>query len=132
MGKVLSHKDFYESKVWFKLRLAIYKSSPLICLKCGSSKDIEIDHIKPKSTHPHLSFDVFNLQPLCRECNQEKSNLNSYDYRDSDFILSLIDFIESSKIDYKKIKRTYKPSKFVSTYTKRHKKIRLSKFKAKN
>ena len=95
---------FHNSKTWLKLRIIIYESIGKKCLKCNSKKNIEIDHIKPKSKYPKLAFDVFNLQPLCRECNKEKSNITIDDYRSSDDINSLIDFCKKHNINHKDIK----------------------------
>ncbi|WP_232295640.1 HNH endonuclease signature motif containing protein [Pseudorhodobacter aquimaris] len=35
----------------------------------------EIDHIKPVRTHPELSFDPRNLQPLCGPCHTKKTRI---------------------------------------------------------
>ena len=43
------------------------------CLGCGRTDvDLKVDHVKPKSRGGRASFE--NLQPLCRECNNEKGN----------------------------------------------------------
>lgn len=44
------------------------------CMQCGSTENLEADHILPVSTHPELSLDPSNGQALCRKCNGEKSN----------------------------------------------------------
>lgn len=49
------------------------------CLKCGSNKDLTIDHVIPVSmggTNHHS-----NLQLLCRKCNSIKGNYPE-DYRE--------------------------------------------------
>jgi hypothetical protein len=43
-----------------------------------------IDHIKPKSKFPELTFSFHNLQVLCENCNMGKSNLFSDDWRKPD------------------------------------------------
>lgn len=48
------------------------------CLKCGSTKRLTIDHILPLSLGG--SNKQFNLQTLCRSCNQEKG-IQTIDYR---------------------------------------------------
>ena len=40
-----------------------------------------VDHIKPRSKYEHLQLEITNLQVLCKKCNQDKSDLNSTDYR---------------------------------------------------
>ena len=32
----------------------------------------EVDHIKPRSTHPELRYDVSNGRILCKECHQNQ------------------------------------------------------------
>jgi len=60
-------------------RQRIYKSANYKCLKCGSDKNLSLDHIVPKSLGG--SNDEDNLQCLCVPCNQEKSNNSCADYR---------------------------------------------------
>jgi len=52
-------------------------------MKCGTeSKEIHVDHIKPRSKYPYLSLTFDNLQVLCHDCNMEKSNIHDTDYRE--------------------------------------------------
>ena len=55
------------------------------CMCCGASpKDgvvINVDHIKPRKTHPELSLDMDNLQILCDACNHGKGNWDTTDWR---------------------------------------------------
>lgn len=74
-------KLFLLRKEWVELRksaLAMYGS---VCHKCGTTKNIQVDHIKPKSKYPELSLDINNLQILCWTCNRLKSNTDETDYR---------------------------------------------------
>jgi len=48
------------------------------CLKCGSTDDLTVDHVIPKSKGGGNNWK--NLQTLCSECNQEKAEL-VIDYR---------------------------------------------------
>lgn len=41
-----------------------------VCVFCGSSERLEIDHIKPISRFPELVLDIENLRTLCRECHK--------------------------------------------------------------
>jgi hypothetical protein len=54
------------------------------CMCCGAGPEeerLEIDHIYPRSTHPHLENDPDNLQILCRKCNVGKGDKIIVDYR---------------------------------------------------
>lgn len=55
------------------------------CQCCGASAVqgavMNVDHIKPRKTHPHLALDIDNLQVLCNECNHGKGNWNTTDWR---------------------------------------------------
>lgn len=55
-----------------------FKTKEKKCIYCGSAKNITLDHLYPKSrggpTIPE------NLEPACKCCNREKSNLNKREY----------------------------------------------------
>lgn len=77
---------FYDSKEWKRLRYRVLKKYGACCMCCGKNyKDdrvkIHVDHIKPRSKHPHLALDFENLQILCEDCNIGKSNLDDTDWR---------------------------------------------------
>jgi 5-methylcytosine-specific restriction endonuclease McrA len=42
---------------------------------------LNVDHIKPRKTHPHLALSVENCQILCSECNKGKGNWDETDWR---------------------------------------------------
>lgn len=74
---------FYRSKSWQFLRWRVLASYGRKCMSCGLvDTEIHVDHIKPRSKFPHLSLTFDNLQVLCRDCNMEKSNIHSEDYRE--------------------------------------------------
>ena len=84
----LSSKDFYKSKQWRFLRAKILEKYECKCMMCGHSPKehdivIHVDHIKPRSTHPHLQLREDNLQLLCEDCNLGKSNKYQTDWRPS-------------------------------------------------
>jgi hypothetical protein len=74
---------FYNSPEWLKLRTEVLLVYDSVCMKCGSTDHIHVDHIKPRSKFPHLELDFDNMQVLCRTCNLEKSNRTFIDYRKS-------------------------------------------------
>ena len=66
---------------WKRLRKQVFENYGEVCLKCGSTYDIVVDHIIPYSKNKKLATDVNNLQPLCRSCNSVKGNRDCIDYR---------------------------------------------------
>lgn len=37
---------------------------------------LELEHVKSKASHPHLRYEVSNLLPACRWCNELKGGLS--------------------------------------------------------
>tara|TARA_R110002167_G_scaffold20891_2_gene76088 strand:+ start:1440 stop:2018 length:579 start_codon:yes stop_codon:yes gene_type:complete len=77
---------FYKSRAWRELRVAILEKYECKCMMCGCSPKehgivVHVDHIKPRSTHPHLELKEDNLQILCEDCNLGKSNYYITDWR---------------------------------------------------
>ena len=73
---MIGFKRIRSQRRWRRLRLAILANQPL-CVSCqakGLTKGAEeLDHIVPLHRDPDRAFDLSNLQPLCRECHQEKT-----------------------------------------------------------
>lgn len=38
------------------------------CVKCGSTENLTVDHIKPIVQYPELAYEVSNGQTLCEGC----------------------------------------------------------------
>lgn len=57
-------KGTKRSSKWRKIRKRYLKDNPT-CEACGSSKKLEIHHIKPFHSHPELELDMMNLMTLC-------------------------------------------------------------------
>lgn len=51
---------------------AVYKRDGGRCVRCGSTENLQLDHIVPFSKGGATSLE--NLQLLCQKCNLEKSN----------------------------------------------------------
>ena len=73
--------SFYMTPEWRKLRLKVLRKYGRVCMRCKDTKNIHVDHIKPRSLFPELEMDFENLQVLCKVCNEEKSNHHFTDYR---------------------------------------------------
>lgn len=63
-------------KVTNKIRFAVYNRDGNRCRRCGSTYDLEVDHIYPISKGGKSNFG--NLQTLCHACNTLKSNKVEY------------------------------------------------------
>jgi len=79
-------ENFYRTEAWLKLRYKVLKKYEAKCMACGKSPKehgivLCVDHIKPRSKYPHLSLSFNNLQLLCWDCDQGKSNLHTDDWR---------------------------------------------------
>lgn len=79
--KRMESENFYLNKPWIILRKEVLNKYGEVCMKCGSTKRLEVDHIKPRSYYPELELDINNLQVLCKSCNCSKSNRKIFDLR---------------------------------------------------
>ncbi len=81
----MGQDQFYQSQEWRAVRYEALKLSNGRCAACGNrpteENPIEVDHIKPRSKYPQLALSLANLQVLCRDCNQGKSNRDATDWR---------------------------------------------------
>lgn len=76
-GKFYEDREIWDAicrvergKVSNKMRSAIYERDNHCCVKCGSKRNLEVDHIIPIAKGGKSSFD--NLQTLCHRCNIRK------------------------------------------------------------
>lgn len=75
---------FYKSKEWKALRLIAIRRAKNECEHCkqkgkvttrdtldkrGRKMKMDVNHIKPVKTHPHLALDLDNLEYLCVRCH---------------------------------------------------------------
>jgi len=76
---------FLKSYEWRKLRMEALIKYGRKCLCCGATPEngatMNVDHIKPRKTHPELALDINNLQVLCHECNHGKGNWDTTDWK---------------------------------------------------
>lgn len=77
--------DFYESREWLELRYRVMQKAGGNCKLCGCrgtpGNPLQVDHIKPRSLYPKLQLAEANMQVLCKNCNQGKSNKDDTDWR---------------------------------------------------
>ena len=60
------------AKVSNKMRFAVFARDHERCVKCGSRRNLEVDHIYPISKGGKT--EMSNLQTLCHRCNVKKGN----------------------------------------------------------
>lgn len=76
---------FLQSYQWRKARMQALITHGARCQCCGASPAtgavMNVDHIKPRKTHPELALEQSNLQVLCNECNHGKGNWSQADWR---------------------------------------------------
>ena len=116
--RYMLYEDFYKHKDWVYLKKIIYTfTNKKECFRCESKENLQIDHIKPKSKYPEHSFDIFNLQILCKDCNFEKSAKYKDDYRPSSWVKDLYKYLRANKqIKWKKIKYRSTPTYLLYEY----------------
>jgi len=78
---ILKNRINLNTSTWRLLRTLAFKRMGTRCLRCGSCKEIHLDHVLPKSLYPHLVYKIFNVQPLCRKCNFAKNTHLKWDFR---------------------------------------------------
>lgn len=60
---------------WRILRAAMLERDGWKCVECSRTGRLEIDHILPVRTHPHLAYEPKNLQSLCISCHTKKTRI---------------------------------------------------------
>lgn len=67
----------FRTQVWqwnAKWKNAILQRDGNVCVQCGATEHLEIDHKNPVYSCPEQAFDIDNLQVLCKKCHQIKSS----------------------------------------------------------
>lgn len=65
-------KTYVKKKIPNRIRQHIFERDGKICLHCGASERLSVDHIKPESKGGTMNFS--NLQTLCVSCNSKKGS----------------------------------------------------------
>lgn len=80
-GVDVTSKEFLATWEWKTLRYEVLVEQGARCKCCGATAAdgivINVDHIKPRRTHPELALVKSNLQVLCNDCNMGKGNWDS-------------------------------------------------------
>jgi len=73
-------RQLRHAKRWERVRQLVLKRHPTCADPYGwHAQDgrvvlaQQVDHILPLATHPHLAYDLANLQGLCTQCHATKS-----------------------------------------------------------
>jgi 5-methylcytosine-specific restriction endonuclease McrA len=87
-NQFIAGPEFLLTPEWRRARYDALRNSDGRCELCGRNKHqlaygeyLNVDHIKPRKTHPQLALDQDNLQVLCGACNQGKGNRDTRDWR---------------------------------------------------
>ncbi len=72
--KFVLSDHFYNSTDWKTKRNEILEIHENVCVQCGISENLSVDHIQPRSKFPERALESSNLQILCLICNSSKGN----------------------------------------------------------
>jgi 5-methylcytosine-specific restriction endonuclease McrA len=75
-----------KSPAYINWRTTVFIRDGKKCVFCGSKKDIEADHIKPRYLFPELTLELTNGRTLCHDCHSKTPTyMNGYMKRE-DFV----------------------------------------------
>jgi hypothetical protein len=63
-------RNFKKAKIPNRIRWDVWERDDFTCKKCGSRRDLTVDHIHPESKGGRATLE--NCQTLCRTCNSSK------------------------------------------------------------
>lgn len=75
----MKYKRFYNSKSWKSLRYQTLLHSGFTCARCGREANIG-DHIIPIKVRWDLRLEPSNIQSMCFECHNTKSEEDKQNY----------------------------------------------------
>lgn len=70
-GVTPEHERERKSAAYRRWHRAVLKRDNHQCVWCGSTEDLEVDHIKPFAFYPELRTEITNGRTLCLECHQK-------------------------------------------------------------
>ena len=72
-GRSQPGQAFLQTREWKAVRKKFLASVPHVCVMCGSTDELQVDHILTRQEHPELALTLSNLRVLCWRCNRERS-----------------------------------------------------------
>lgn len=66
--------DPRNTRAYRKARLKVLNRDGHVCMYCGSSEDLTIDHVLSIKHHPDLAMDMDNMVIACKTCNSRKGS----------------------------------------------------------
>lgn len=96
---------FYQSQEWRTFRTQIFEKLHKICVVCGATDHLVVDHIKPIRFFWTERLIESNMQILCQHCNLEKGSDYNWDlehHRKNKKRLSLQRIEHTEFLKYKK------------------------------
>jgi len=75
-GLALSSKkgDPRNTKAYRRARVKVLNRDGHVCMYCGTSEDLTIDHVLSIKNHPELAMDMDNMVIACKICNSRKGS----------------------------------------------------------
>lgn len=72
-GATSEADKFYNSKEWKELRKQAFERDHYTCVDCTRvGRELEANHIKPRSKFPELKLVLSNIETLCKKCHDKK------------------------------------------------------------
>jgi 5-methylcytosine-specific restriction endonuclease McrA len=66
--------DPRNTKAYRRARLKVLSRDGYVCMYCGSSDDLTVDHVLSIKHHPELAMDMENMVIACKPCNSRKGS----------------------------------------------------------
>jgi len=66
--------DPRNTKAYRRARVKVLNRDGHVCMYCGSSEDLTIDHVLSIKNHPELAMDMDNMVIACKPCNSRKGS----------------------------------------------------------
>ena len=66
--------DPRNTRAYRAARIKVLNRDGHVCMYCGSSEDLTIDHVLSIKHHPDLAMDLSNMVIACKPCNSRKGS----------------------------------------------------------